>query len=1169
MAEKPGNPESSSNNNVPPEVTHTDDLGPGQFALLRTKRFLPLFVTQALGAFNDNAFKNSMMVMITYVLAVEQGLNDTFLLALGTGLFILPFFLFSATAGQVADRYEKSRLIRMIKFAEIVIMGLAAAGILMQNVPWLMGVLFLMGAQSAVFGPLKYSILPQHLREEELIGGNALIEAGTFAAILVGTMTGGMLIVTESGPQIIAAILVGMAVLGYAASWKIPTAEATAPDLKINTNIAAETIRIVKQAGETRAVLLSILGISWFWFMGAVFVTLFPTYARETLHADVAISNLFIAMFSIGIAAGSLLCNRLLRGKVSAKYVPLGALGMTLFCLDLVIASVLWHPAPASGELMSASAFVATGTGLRILIDLVLIAICGGLYSVPLYTIVQARSDASKRSRIIAAMNVFNALFMVVAAGYIAYMGALGAPAHEIFLYTAGANALVAAYICKLLPDEVVKAIGRQILRLLYHVEIKGLENFDKAGDRVVIIANHTSFLDAPVLGAFLPETPTFAINTHIAKKWWVKPAFAMFDLLPLDPTNPMAVKKLIKAAKAGKKCVIFPEGRITVTGALMKVYEGPGSIAIAADATILPVRIDGAQFSPFSRLKGKMRLRWFPRVTITIMEPRKFEIPDDVFGRKKRQYIGQKLYDLMTDMVFETSDTDKTLFRGLLDARLVHGRKTPVIEDINRAPVTYDGLVQKSIGLGRWLKRRSQPGEYIGLLLPNSVAGVAAFFACQATGRVPAMLNFSTGAKNMLAACDAAQLRLILTSRKFVGMGRLEDDIEALSKKAKVVYLEDIAGEITLGDKFAAWAGAIAPGYAYAGLVKHPNPEDAAVVLFTSGSEGVPKGVVLSHRNIQSNRYQLSARVDFNATDTVFNALPIFHSFGLTGGLLLPILSGIKVFLYPSPLHFRIIPELVYDTNATIMFGTDTFLSGYARMAHPYDFYSLRYIFAGAEKVKEETRRTWADKFGKRIFEGYGATETSPVLATNTPMQYQAGSVGRLMPGMDYRLEDVPGVDEGGRLIVNGPNVMKGYLKVDKPGIIQPPEHGWYDTGDIVSVDEDGFVTILGRAKRFAKIAGEMVSLTAVETLIAKLWPDNMHAVVAIPDAKKGEQLVLVTDKADAARGDIQKAVQDEGSSELMIPKTILAVDAVPVLGTGKTDYVGVKALVEKQEAA
>jgi acyl-[acyl-carrier-protein]-phospholipid O-acyltransferase/long-chain-fatty-acid--[acyl-carrier-protein] ligase len=341
--------------------------------------------------------------------------------------------------------------------------------------------------------------------------------------------------------------------------------------------------------------------------------------------------------------------------------------------------------------------------------------------------------------------------------------------------------------------------------------------------------------------------------------------------------------------------------------------------------------------------------------------------------------------------------------------------------------------------------------------------------------------------------------------------------------------------------------------------------PDDPAVILFTSGTESTPKGVVLSHKNLLGNCAQVSARVDFNASDVLFNALPLFHSFGLTGGTILPILSGIKTFFYPSPLHYRIVPEQVYEVTATIMFGTDTFLSGYAKCAHPYDFYSVRYVFAGAEKLKEETRKVWMEKFGVRIFEGYGVTEASPIVAVNTPMHYKPGTVGRLMPGIEYKLENIEGVEKGGKLWVKGINVMRGYLKEEAPGQLLPPEDGWYDTGDVVSIDGEGFVTIEGRVKRFAKIGGEMISLGAVEEFIYQLWPDHQHAVINLPDPKKGEVIVLLTTVNQDIREAMVQQAKMKGLSETMIPKRITIVNEIPLLGSGKTDYRAVKEIVEK----
>jgi len=506
-----------------------------------------------------------------------------------------------------------------------------------------------------------------------------------------------------------------------------------------------------------------------------------------------------------------------------------------------------------------------------------------------------------------------------------------------------------------------------------------------------------------------------------------------------------------------------------------------------------------------------------------------------------------------MVQSMFATAPIDTTLFDALLEAKRYHGRGHVIADDLDQKPMTYGGLITASYALGSVLAARTRPGERVGVLLPTSRGALVTFFALQAVQRVPAMLNFSTGTASLQAACRAAEIAIVLTSRRFVEKAKLEPLVTALTGVTTVVYLEDLRPEIGLGAKLRGmWGSVVARGRTDAARAAEP-----AVVLFTSGSEGTPKGVVLSHRNLLANRHQLAAVVDINRTDVVLNALPVFHSFGLTGGLLLPLLNGVRTFLYPSPLHYRTVPELAYGLNATILFGTDTFLAGYARVADTYDFYSVRYVFAGAERVKPETRRVWFEKFGIRILEGYGATETAPAIAVNTPMHFRAGTVGRLLPGITQRLEPVEGIAGGGRLFVHGPNVMLGYLRAEAPGVLQPPDGGWYDTGDIVEFDAEGFVTIKGRAKRFAKIAGEMVPLGTVEELAGRVWPQAAHAVVAVPDAKRGEQLVLVTEQRDAARATLAAAAREGGLPEIFVPRSIVTVDALPILGTGKIDYV------------
>lgn len=1121
--------------------------------LLTSRRFLPLFITQFLGAFNDNLFKNALMILITYRLAASDSGAAVQWVNLAFALFTLPYLLFSYLAGQIADKIDRARVARWVKLSEILLALTGSAALVLNNVPLLLLTLFGFGTHSAFFGPVKYALLPQHLREDELLTGNGYIEAATFLAILTGTILGGILALAENGAVWVGGVMTALAVLGYWSSRKIPDAPAPVPAMKLALHPWRATLRMLRYSAERRDVFLCILGNSWFWFIGALFLAQFAPFAKDVLHADQHVVTLFLTVFSIGIAAGSILCTRLIKGFVRATPVPFGALGITIFVFDLYWISRTAAPAP-DGALLSVAAFLQGASGLRILFDLFAIAMSGGIYVVPLYALLQVRAEQTHRARIIAGNNLMNAIFMIAAAGFAMLMAKAGLTIPEIFLTLAAVNAGVALYVCKLLPLSLIAGL----LKLLFRVEIKGLDNWAKAGPRVLVIANHTAYLDAAIFAAFLPERIGFAVNTHTARQWWLRPLLKLVDAFPIDPANPMAAKTLIDQLKQNRKCMIFPEGRLTMTGSLMKIYEGPGMIADKSGAMILPVRIEGAQYSTTSKLRGKVRRRRFPKITLTILPPRRFELPEEVKGRRRRQLAGAQLYDLMSEMMFSSSPVDMTLMQSLLQARRIHGGSHIIAEDPKREPVHYAGFIAGIFALARVIKRMT-PGheQRIGILLPNVTAAAQSFFALQTLGRTAAMLNFTAGAGQILSACRAAELKTVLTSRQFIEAGKLAPVAEALQTAGvRLIHMEDVrAGLNWTARLYAAWAGWM-PERALR-LTAQSKPGDAAVILFTSGSEGAPKGVVLSHRNILSNCRQLASRIDFGPQDIVFNCLPMFHAFGLTGGTLLPLLSGIKVFFYPSPLHYRIVPELIYDSDATILFGTDTFLAGYARFANPYDFYALRYVFAGAEKLKEETRRVWFEKFGVRIFEGYGATETAPVLSVNTAMHYRAGTAGRFLPGIEAKFAAVPGIDQGQKLFVKGPNVMLGYMKEDAPGMVQPLEDGWYDTGDIVAVDDDGFITIKGRTKRFAKIGGEMVSLTAVETAINAAWPDANHAVVSIPDPRKGEMLVLLTECESAALDSLPEFFRRRGLTELSIPRRLIKLKPLPLLGTGKTDYV------------
>jgi acyl-[acyl-carrier-protein]-phospholipid O-acyltransferase/long-chain-fatty-acid--[acyl-carrier-protein] ligase len=1116
-------------------------------SLLTKRRYGPLFVVQFLGAFNDTLFKFAMIFLANFTLYAAAPSKAAALAQIATVVFILPYFLFSAMAGEIADSVDKARLVRLVKVCEIAFMGMGLAGFALQSVPLLLVTLFLMGCHSSLFGPVKYSILPQHLGPHEIMGGTGLIEAGTFLAILAGQLLAGFIPPWEAG-----LIATGLACFGFLVSLAVPPAPPSGP-VHVDLNPVRGTWNVLKTAHDGRGAWLCILGISWFFAVGAILLTDFGPLVSDRLGGNKHVVNLFLLVFSIAIAIGSVTVNRLLKGEVSARYVPVSALILAGFMIDLSFATGGFV---TRGHGSGVAEFWATAGSLRILVDLAAMALAGGMFIVPLYAILQTATPPAERSRVIAANNIVNAGVAVLLGLAVIALGLIGLGIPAI-VRALGVGTLVVALIsCWLLPETVIKSLVRGTLRLLYRVEVHGGENMPLPGEKAVVVVNHVSWLDGLLLAAFLPGKPVFAIHSGIAKSWWVKPALKLFRAFPVDPTNPLAAKAMVKAVREGNTLVIFPEGRITVTGALMKVFDGPGMVADKADAPLVPVRIDGAQFSTFSRLRGKVRLRAFPKVTLTVLPPRRFAIDGEMSARQRRGIAGRRLYDEMSAMIFATSQKEQTLFEALLEARHVHGGKALVLEDVKRAPLSYDRLLAGSLALGSALERESRTSEAVGLLLPNINGTVLAFFALHAKGRVPAMLNYTAGLANLKAACTAAELRTIVTARAFVEQAKLDAVVEGLKAEGiRILYLEDLAAGIGLAAKLRALVGRRFAARAY--RRRHVSPDAPGVILFTSGSEGVPKGVVLSHRNLLSNCRQLSARIDFNASDIVLNALPVFHSFGLTGGTLLPVLNGIRTLLYPNPLHYRIVPALAYDSNATILFGTDTFLAGYARMAHGYDFYSIRYVFAGAERVRDETRKTWSEKFGLRIFEGYGATEAGPVIAVNTPMHFKAGSVGRPLPGIETRLDPVPGIEEGGKLSIRGPNIMSGYLKVEAPGRLQPPEGGWHDTGDIVTLDESGFVTIRGRAKRFAKIGGEMVSLPAVEGYAAAVWPGAEHGVVTRADPRKGEQLVLFTTFKGAKAADLQAWARANGVAELAVPRDIRILDALPVLGTGKTDYV------------
>jgi acyl-[acyl-carrier-protein]-phospholipid O-acyltransferase / long-chain-fatty-acid--[acyl-carrier-protein] ligase len=702
----------------------------------------------------------------------------------------------------------------------------------------------------------------------------------------------------------------------------------------------------------------------------------------------------------------------------------------------------------------------------------------------------------------------------------------------------------------------------RWLLKTLFKLEVKGEWSFP--GERHIIIANHESLLDGVLLAVSMPREAAFIVNSEIAAKPLFKAILSLVDYVPIDPLRPMSMKRILSKVAEGCPVVIFPEGRITVTGSLMKVYDGAAMMALRSGAWLVPVRLDGPSQTPFSYLKGLYPLRWFPKIRLSVLDPIRIPVPEGLTARERRRFAGQRVRQVMLESVVDTSlpQTIPQAFLATLDR---FGSEYVLLEDSELQPKNLGDIVLTMLGLQVAIEPYTQAGDYVGVLLPNMIPTLALFLALASRSRIAAMLNYTAGAEGIKSACVTAGIRTVITSRAFVEKAKLTKVIERL-EGISILYLEDLKQSITWAQKKAVLKAR-----------KHPektfldqDPHAPAVVLFTSGSEGIPKGVVHTHASLMANIAQIRAVADFHPKDKLMGALPLFHAFGLTASGIFPLVTGVPAFLYPNPLHYRAVPEMIYDRRCTVLFGTPTFLAGYARYAHSYDLAGLRYVVSGAEKLNPAIRQTWQERFGIRIMEGYGVTECAPVVAVNTAMAYRSESVGQLMPGVEARLESVPGMDDEGTGILHlkGPNIMKGYLKVTNPGVIEPTTSdfagaGWYNTGDIVHIDADGFVFIRGRLKRFAKIAGEMVALDTAERLARVVSPEAHHATVARPDSAKGEAIVLFTTDAELTRQRLQEQAKAEGVNELSVPRDIRVVEKIAVLGTGKTDYVELNLLV------
>ncbi len=693
---------------------------------------------------------------------------------------------------------------------------------------------------------------------------------------------------------------------------------------------------------------------------------------------------------------------------------------------------------------------------------------------------------------------------------------------------------------------KLVKFLLSILTKHLFSTKVYNKEVFKTDGP-TIIMPNHVSFLDPFFLAPFLPENTYFVIHTYYAKKF--RHLLKFVNHIAIDPLNPYSLKTLLPVIKKGYPVVIFPEGRLTETGGVMKIYSGLGLLAARTGATLYPVAMEGLEFSKLSRVNDKYKTRFFPKVKIYFDKPFTIEKCKDKRFRNQKEQIADRISSTLQNAKYklkQCNEDNSSIFNSFLTAGKLHGLKKVIVSDAENS-LTYRKAIMSSYVLGRKLSALLKDEDTVGVLLPNSTGHFVTLFSLFYEGKTPAILNFSAGSANNIDCCQTAGVKTILSSKRFMEKANLEEYFEKLSEQFRIVYLEDVKKSISLKDKLYGLVK-------YHARVKSKSPDKNRIILFTSGSESKPKGVVLNHSNIMANIHQLSSTIAYTPKDNMLNALPMFHSFGLTAGTLLPVLNGLSVYLYPSPLHYKIIPEIAYMNDITMLLGTPTFLMGYAKNAHPYDFYSLRLVLSGGEKLKDEVRAIWLEKFGIKVLEGYGTTEASPVLCVNTPLYNRPGTVGKLIPGIEYKLEKVDGIYMGGNLFVKGANIMEGYL-ISGKGFV--PVSEWYNTGDVVDIDKDGFVVIKSRLKRFAKISGEMVSLDAIENIAQMCFGSAQFAAVIKAHPKKGEVIVLFSTCPNSSRSALREYLLKTGQSMILLPNEIITLEKIPLLGSGKFDYV------------
>lgn len=1122
-----------------------------------TRGFWSLFAVQFQGAFSDNVFKFLVIFLVNRLVPESQ--RDGYI-SLVLALFSLPFIIFAMTGGFLADRFPKRRVVVGTKWLEVAVMTLGTAGLWLQNLPLLLTVIVLMSLQSALFGPSKYGLLPELLPPARLSWGNGVFGLGVFSAIITGGVAAGLLSDHLPPPRLWLAgvALVLMALIGLFFSWRLPPGVAANPEKQFRANFFAEVWHNFSLVRRDRLLLFAVLAGMYFWFLGALFgePTLF-VYSKDVLALEDTQISLLRACLAVGIALGSVLAGILSGKKIEHGLVPLGALGLAISAALLAIPGLaVWQVAALLG----------------------LLGMAGGFYMVPVNALIQHRPRDEDRGCVIATSEWLSSAAIFVAAGaFWLLREALGLSASAIFL--TGAFVTLAGTVAAvwLVPDALARLLLWLLTHTFYRVKVRGAANLPEEGP-ALLVCNHVSLADACFVIASTHRPIRFIVHQEIHDKWWVKPVSRMLRTIPI--TSEARPREMLKSLNAASDCLrngeivcIFAEGQITRTGQMLPFRRGMSRILKGIEAPVIPVHLDNVWGSIFSFERGrfytKLPYRLPYPVTVSYGDPLPPSTPPDA--------VRQAVLELGAEAWAARGRRVEPLPRALIRTARRHPFRF-AMADAAAAPLRFFSVLVKSLFLARRLRPVWADAENAGILLPPSVGGALVNHAALLLGKTPVNLNYTLSPEAIASCMSQCGLRKVVTTAKF--LERLN-----LRLPGETVLIEDIAARPRAGEKLAALALALLCPARWLGRLlgapRAPRPDDLATIIFSSGSTGDPKGVMLTHENVIANVQQINQAITFRSDDRLLGILPFFHSFGFTGTLAAPAVLGLGVAFHYNPTDAKVVGELTYRHRLTFLLATPTFLQIYLRGCRPEQFGSVRFVMVGAEKLQDRLAAAFDERFGIRPLEAYGCTECAPAVAVNTTdfraagfrqVGAKRGSIGHPLPGMAVRIVDpetgeLRPAGESGLMLLKGPNIMRGYLgRPDKTAEVL--QDGWYTTGDIAAMDEDGFIFITDRLSRFSKIGGEMVPHIKVEERLHELADAAVQtfAVTGLPDDKKGERLMVLHTLDEAKLETVLEKLAATDLPNLWKPKRdqFLRVPAIPILGTGKTDLRRVRELAQ-----